>query len=477
MNSVQPRLCFCFLLICCGFGLLHNVFGETSKTVRALNRVLPMRAETAAASGSTFAPDIEDRLAWDEFASLVHPLVQGDQRKQSPPDWVAWSDKCKAGLMSSCQTLAPHQDSPVPIDASSAEFPRQVLLEFAESQSKHKEAEFVQRYTQAPQLASVLFNPQATASIHGSNLGQKSMLDLAVEQLDAGALTGADRRLPENTFEFGSTIIKLIWEIVPASVDLHLFDPTNEAVVQGSNRLANVALWNSGYFIDPDTKKPCSPVLPDYGSSQQGVTVPINCFYWFNVRGAQTCNFLSRDVTQVWCQPPLKNQDFYAILVGFHVMKLVATNPNWIWMTFYWTKDVNDVETGSGAKWAPPWNHFHEYSTTAIREEGPASHQMCFNPYLEAWGPNGLAANCLSCHSFSAYAPQGSKLQSGKALGETYPYPISQRKRDENIYFTGSIQTAFVWSVSTNQDPSTQALVSSFESAVATAILDQLKAK
>lgn len=328
-------------------------------------------------------------------------------------------------------------------------------------------------YLQAPQLASVLFNCEAAASVRRNSLGQKSMLDLTVTQLNAKGSKGADRHLPEGTFEVGSEIVKLVWEILPATQQFALFDPENVPIEAGTNQLFRVPSWLSRYSLDPDTSKSCPAALPPYGSPDQPVPVPINCFYWFKVRGADNCESLSKEVIQVWCQAPIENEDFYAVLVAFHVMKLVATNPNWIWMTYYWTRNDNDAETGSGVKWAAPWRHFHEFSTTAIREEAPVGHKICFNPYLEGTDFNGVKANCLSCHTFSAYSPTASKVNDGTKRGAIYPYALSQRQSDERKYFAGSVQTGFVWSISTNQDLTTAALLTSFQTAIATAILDQ----
>jgi hypothetical protein len=437
------------------------------------------RSATIAAfpTGAQLTADAEDRLAWDEYASLVHPSGVNQPNSRIAPEWVLWKNKCEAGLGSSCQSISPHSDSDVRADASAAEVPRQLLLAFGDSLRKREDSTFVQRYLHAPQLASVLFNPEAAASIRKNNLGGRNLLDLGVEQLDGAGLTGANRRLPEGTFALGSEIVKLVWEIIPPSQELHLFDSAHVPVEQDGKQLFPVPAWDARYFINPDPKLSCPQILPSYGSEGNPVTVPMNCFYWFPVHGVKTCKSLGRDVIKVWCQPPLNNQDFYAVLVAFHVMKLTATNPDWLWMTFYWTKNTNDGETENGIHWAAPWNHFHEYSTTAIREQGPMSHQICFNPYLEGTDPNGVTANCLSCHTFAAYSPGGSKLSEGRQLGDTYPYSLSQRKRDENVYFAGSIQTALVWSISTNQDSSTQALSNAFESAAASAILDQLKVR
>lgn len=247
--------------------------------------------------------------------------------------------------------------------------------------------------------------------------------------------------------------------------------------MEKGDSLFRVPAWLARYIVDPDRKKSCPGTLPPYGTPSKPEIVPINCFYWFKVRGIDSCDSLSAEVLQVWCHSPLRKEEFYAVLVAFHVMKLVATNPNWIWMTYYWTRKPNDGETESGTAWKAPWNHFHQYSTTAIREAGPSAHQICSNPYLEGSGPSGLKANCLSCHSFAAYSPTSSKQPAGVKLGFRFPYPLSQRAHDEEDYFAGSVQTALVWSISDNQDSDTLALLNLFESAVAKVIVDQVEVK
>lgn len=171
---------------------------------------IAVETEAPANSGRMAAPDAEDRFTWDEFKSLAHPSIQGQPKTNAGPEWLKWKDKCAAGLSNSCQSSSSPRDSTVGIDAASAEFPRQILLDFANSRSNHQDTAFAQAYAKMPQLASVLFNPEAAASIRRSNLGQRSTLDLAVEQLDAGKLTGHDRRLAEGTFEIGSEIVKLV---------------------------------------------------------------------------------------------------------------------------------------------------------------------------------------------------------------------------------------------------------------------------
>jgi hypothetical protein len=421
--------------------------------------------------------DPEDRFAWDEFRSLVHPFAISSSVLSSQPEWVSWKNKCKAGLIANCPSLPGRQPNH-PADQTSAEIPGQVLAGFMRIQPENERNQFVLKYGKAPELDSVLFNARAAASIRKGHLGRRSALDLVVRRLDATAISGPDRKLPAGTFAIGSEIIKLIWEIIPDTKGqyLPLYDPVNIPIISGSLRLSTEDDWQARYAIDRDESKPCPTALPPYGSAETAPTVPIRCFYWFPIKKEDPCESFSRDIQVVWCQPDFKKQDFIVILVGFHVMKLTPTNPNWKWMTFYWTRENNDVES-NGARWNAPWNHFHAMTTTSIREYSTSGHSICFNPYLEGHDTNGLKANCLSCHSFAAYSPKGSKVKDGTAYGSNYPYSKEQRATDEGRFFMDSVQTSFIWSVSTSQDAVDSHLIDSFRTILESVLLDQIKSQ
>jgi hypothetical protein len=446
-----------------------------SREIRAGDRTVHSRGVLYAVTAPNMGwDDPMNRNAWDEFIALVHPSASAQSRAESRPEWLRWKNKCEAQLLNSCRRMTSTSDPSRRADASSAEIPRQVLLDFKKAKMGGKDTAFVTSFLRSAELASVLFNDEAADSIRRNNLGRRSYLDLAIRQLDAAGSVGADRRLPSTTFQNGSEIVKLVWEIVPARGQVVLFNQSAMPTQAGSNQLLPVPFWLSRYALDPDTRKACPSTLLPYGSPEQPTVAPLRCFYSFKIHG-KGCSTLSDDVIKVWCAPPAASQTFYAVLVAFHVMKLVSSNPNWIWMTYYWTRDINNAETGADGPWAAPWNHFHEYNTTAIREEAPAGHDICFNPYLEGPKENGLKANCLSCHSFSAYSPAPGKPSVGVELGSRYPFPLDERAREERSYFLGSVQTAFLWSISTNQDTESTDLLASFQSELEIAMLDQVR--
>ncbi|HEV2963195.1 MAG TPA: hypothetical protein VG649_15295 [Candidatus Angelobacter sp.] len=435
-------------IVLVAFAVLPRDHGVTTKAYGATSLSSPGVASVSdGGPGVPQAP--EDRFAWEEFASLVHPGAKGQE-----PEWVSWYNKCDAGLASDCP---PPSDAPLtgnshhlPAHQSAAELPHQLISDFNGLKSGRQE--FIQKFSHAPQLDSVLFNPVAADSIRRSNLGRQGSLTLAIQQLDMQKLSGADRRLPAGTFAFGSEIVKLIWEIIPdnGNIALPLYDPGHPPVLADSLQLEEQNGWSTYYKIKSDDQS-CPTVLLPY-DSKQPTTVPIGCFYWFAIPAQATCPDFSADIRLVWCRASVNAKNFLVFLVGFHVMKLTPGSPDWIWSTYYWTRDTNETE--SGKSWNAPWNHFHQVTTTAIRENA-GDHAICYNPYLEGHETNGLKANCLSCHSFAAYSPNANKVDDGITLGRKYPYPAATRSRDEQEYFRDAVQTSFVWSISTSQNNST----------------------
>jgi hypothetical protein len=409
-------------------------------TVNASDQTKPLLSDAEKAKDAgPLSP--EDNFAWDEFAALVHPT---DAPGTRPPEWLAWYTKCEAGLSDTCENPV-QVPQKIPADQAAAEFPRQLIGD--------------PKIISEGVFDSVLYNPVAADSMRRSNLGTASSLDLVIQQLDMQNLSGADRRMPAGTFALGSEIVKLIWEVITDDKEdtLSLYDPVNPPVNSDSPRLLPMSAWKTNYTLARDKTgridrtTPCVEPLTPYGTEDVPQTVPINCFYSFTVQKG-SCPHFSHDVQlALSCGPGMK-ASFLVFLVGFHVMKLTPGNPDWVWSTYYWTRETNDNEKGKKRTgWNAPWNHFHQMTTTAIRENA-GDHAVCYNPYLEGQDTNGLKANCLSCHSFAAYATNTQKVVSGTANGKKYPYPRATRLQDEQEYFRGAVQTSFVWSISTSQN-------------------------
>lgn len=452
MKYVQWFSATCVVLA--AFVLLPHDYGVIRDGTYGKSGIADSTNAPAAYDDQDVSKAPEDRFAWDEFASLVHPASESPEQK---PEWVRWYNKCHAGLTGACPpdyssegcSKTSSEECPrIPADRSAAEIPRQVISDFNKLGAPDKQSRFLEKFGRAPELDSVLFNSVAADSIRRSNLGRRSSLDLTISQLDNQNISGANRHLPAGTFAFGSEIVKLIWEIIPddGKIALPVYDPSNPSIPTGALQLRMQDEWKTRYKIDTNLDHSCPDVV-----SADAETVPLRCFYAFPIHTSQSCFDLSQDIRFVWCRAAVEDQNFLVFLVGFHIMKLTPANPDWVWSTYYWTRETNDNERGQGAKkWHAPWNHFHQVSTTAIRENA-GDHAICYNPYLEGRETNGLKANCLSCHNFAAYAPNADKLDSGTEHGEEYPYPKKKRLQDEQEYFRGAVQTSFIWSISTSQ--------------------------
>lgn len=424
-----------------------NIFrGLSSKSV----------AETEKGNTSTItAYDAEDRSALQLFGKLTHATSKGPASMN--PEWNSWKTKCEVGLKSSCDNPTIHDRAHT--DFFSMEYPSQVIGLFEHAGHNFNEQNLIlASYARTPQLASVLFNRYAADSIQDHHLGEKAKLDLEVAKLDHPMKLGATRALPENTFDDRkgkeSIIVKLIWELVPndSSTPLRVYDHLMQPADPITYKLPPVANWSPNTQIDFNENHSCPEALTSTDN-----LIPIQCLYTFPIHkgDSQAIQQLSAEFRNVVTGMPalVKAQDVYAVLMGVHIMRKTRQNPNWEWMTFYWTRD-NNGQSG----WKNPWRHFEVVSTNQLREElsaSQANHRNCYNPYLEGQlEPNGTHTNCLSCHSFAAYEKSnpgkvGTGTDSAHGLKE---FTAGQRGGLESQYFVNSIQTGFVWSISTNQN-------------------------
>lgn len=430
-------LSLCFLLI------TGSVYILTS-TAAAGSKHLP-NWETANLGQSG---DSEDRYAWAIFESLTHPTVETPDSQE--PEWNTWKTKCEVGLLSFCQNEpAKNHRTEVPPDLRGIEFPAQYFVPETTNAllKNHAPGLFDVDWSKGFQgisLATVLFNPEAAHSIQRSDLAVKAALDEAVIKLDRAKKKGAKRRFPEGAIETGSMAVKLIWELVSVdSSDSMLYvydsDPNLGITLPGASREDSPGTWKNTYYL-LTSEKTCPNTLPPYGGK-----IPIGCFYSQPVHDPNNVGGAVSIILRTNYDP---RKPTYAILVGFHVMKLTASNPDWLWATFFWVKSMK-----AHPRWKSPWSHYDVKSTTAIRELAQGTHRYCYNPYLEGWrSPNGMHSNCLSCHSFASYPVPPDGVMNGNEMGVRDPYSLSCRRHDEKRYFRGAVQTSFIWSLSDNQN-------------------------
>lgn len=419
--------------------------------------------ESKALQSQNRSPDSLDQFAWHRFAKLVDT-----QSGSLNASWDSWVTPCRAGLWRLCSdqaqdpcgtkanlrpTLASQQKL-LPLDVRAATIPAQVLIDYLGSEQQRHGTIVVDSFAEAPELATVLFDPGVATGIGNGNLG----CDGALAKLVSGmqGVVGTARRIQASAFATGATAVKLIWEVVRDDSDVYVYDPTIDQA-DADNQLPFTGNWHSSLHVSLKNQGSCKEKFPSYGSKQD---VPLGCFDWQEIPTKSTgfdCSQLS-DFSEAYCEAGGK-KSLIAVLVGVHVMTLRDNNPNWTWMTFYWRKDTNG-QPG----WMAPWSHFWMMSTDMLRtDHASAPHSYAYSPYMEGQFQNGTHQNCLNCHTFAVYPMTAEKQTSGIKYGSQEGFPSD---REVNDYFTASIQTGLFWTIADNQNTQLQQARANFVKAV-----------
>ncbi|MGA8027761.1 MAG: hypothetical protein WB992_11495, partial [Bryobacteraceae bacterium] len=131
----------------------------------------------------------------------------------------------------------------------------------------------------------------------------------------------------------------------------------------------------------------------------------------------------------------------YKVLVGFHL----ATReiPDWVWATFWWhphrcKRGSQDFSAGRSQALKTPWRNYVMDATLSMEtphEPVTNDPKRCFNPYLEAPLPGGIASNCMRCHRQAAYPVGCMDVRSGQ---------LSDNNLD---YFSNVTKTDYLWTL------------------------------
>ena len=395
--------------------------------------------------GQSSSTDDPDLAAWKYFAEVVHPGAG-----RTGPDWNEWNSKeqmCFAGF----ETKANVRQKTVSVSLaplSTAEIPEQIIDQQARenheinpSDRKKKLDKFVSEFLRHPQLSSVLFNPDAKKALCNQGLGRIAWLGQRIDDLDASGEEGEDRTSGQVKGDIQPAAVKLIWQIYPKTNGDVSFSIYSDKIPVQQGRLPGLTSWPH-YVINTARRRSCGDISQ---VSERG-EIPLGCFYFVKIstHNQRAIKSLSNDLGEVLDGDGyLGRVDVYAILVGFHMMRLTKDHPNWRWSTFYWTKDENAQPNN----WAESWRHFQMMSTDSFREESDQKHRFCYNPYIEG-RTDGIKANCVSCHNFAAFfrcSPRNTSQ--GSVLGNRDYKSTSDRKKDAITYFTEGVGTGFIWSV------------------------------
>ena len=344
---------------------------------------------------------------------------------QSP--WQYWFTKCDLGLSGPTCTKTPEgvelaaicaeyeaakrPNSPSFLSRRHAKLAvpkNERLAFFLGLETPHQTTHKPPSKADAIELDSVLFNEQAACSIQRLNLSQSGSL---TERLANAQRAHQDQTLPE--MDYGSVIIKTIWECAfkgnasitrAISVAKEGLVDNSKVIDPGNNSLFALGSWGPDYSTTINTaydEKACTVALSD-GS------LPKSCFTMVDL--ATDKDSLRKQIAGAQVANPavLGNLPDYAVLVGVNMMELEKQFPNWLWASFWWTKEINQDFKG-----LPQWQHFSACAISTPRSVRPRDNfpvefdsSVCFNPYLEGVrSTNGIVSNCLSCHQFAAYRP------------------------------------------------------------------------
>ncbi len=259
-----------------------------------------------------------------------------------------------------------------------------------------------------PVMFDVLFDPNAARHVKVQHLNERKVLD----QLPA---------LP--AFPSDATAVKLTWYPVHArgktAMPIWDGDPANESAEGNADRT-----WKRAVAVDPDRA-----VIPEgettavalAGRAFIAKVVPLSAFI---VRDLVAADLPS--ARRAAHDPSLVAGDHLA-LVAVHVT--TKEIPDWTWETYWW----HDAPTEG--RFATTRPELHGAAANYLMDVTYSAGTPCFNPWLEARFPDGLASNCVTCHQRAV-------------VGAADYLPVTEtRLRDDDPYFAGHIQTDFLWSV------------------------------
>ncbi|HET9988112.1 MAG TPA: hypothetical protein VFQ65_06325 [Kofleriaceae bacterium] len=124
--------------------------------------------------------------------------------------------------------------------------------------------------------------------------------------------------------------------------------------------------------------------------------------------------------------PTLAAGDFVALVAAHVTTKEI---PDWTWQTYWWHDHPSE---GRFAANRPA--ELRGAAANYLMDATYSTDTPCFNPWLEARFPDGLASNCVTCHQRAV-------------VGAADYLPVTHgRLRSDDPYFRGHVATDFLWS-------------------------------
>ncbi len=357
------------------------------------------------------------RHAWGVFQALTEQASSDDRR----PIWETWYTK---------EETFPTNGGPPRLKQAHPErefeISRKLLLGISRAGPSGLSRD-------ESQLSTIfLLNQEARSHVCQQGLYSQMTLNELLRKA-AGEIAG----IPE--FPPASAAVKAAWWLVRHGKRTAV--PVWYSESAGSEDERNgYSKWKRYVIVDPslteDQIKPgemAEGTLP-WGTTVRGALVATSRFYSSSFRSDTERQAFSKasavEVAAGDC----------AVLVALHV----ATKeiPDWTWSTFWWHEKPNE---GPFAAQRPGtlegyWRNYlmdTTFSTdTPRRPDG--KHKSCFNPWLEATLPRGIASNCMTCHQLAAWQHSGNPLSVPVTLGGLV---------QDHPYFNDKLKLDYLWSI------------------------------